>query len=48
LENVGVYGRIILKIGLKKCYGEKWTGLFWLRTRQVAGTSGFNNELSGF
>jgi hypothetical protein len=35
LENLDVNVRIILKIGLKKCYGKEWTGLFWLTVGQV-------------
>jgi hypothetical protein len=31
LENVGVYGRIILKWIFKKWNGESWTVLIWLR-----------------
>jgi hypothetical protein len=31
LENLGVNGRIISKLILKKWHGESWTGLIWLR-----------------
>ena len=47
MENIGVNARIILKIYLKKFYGEEWTGLFWLRIRQVGVTREFSNELPG-
>jgi hypothetical protein len=32
LQDLGVYGRIILEFILKKSFGRAWTGLIWLRT----------------
>jgi len=34
-----------VKIGLMKWDGRLWTGLMWLRTGQVAGSSEHGNEL---
>jgi hypothetical protein len=31
MKDLGVDGRIILKMILKKWVGEAWTGLLWLR-----------------
>jgi len=31
LGNLGVGGRIVLKLNFKKWYGEAWTGWFWRR-----------------
>jgi hypothetical protein len=39
LENLGINGRIILKI-------PAWTGLIWFRLGQVAGSSKHGNEPS--
>jgi hypothetical protein len=36
LEGIGVDGRVILKLVLKKLGGRVWTGFIWLRL----GTSG--------
>jgi hypothetical protein len=47
LVDLGVNGRITLKLIFKKLNGEAWTGLFWLRIGQVAGDCECGNKLSG-
>jgi hypothetical protein len=31
LEDIGVYGKIILKRILRELFGREWAGFFWLR-----------------
>jgi len=47
LEDPGVNGRIILSWIFIKWDGGAWTGLIWLKKRQVVGTCKCGYELSG-
>jgi hypothetical protein len=40
LEDLGVDGKIILKLVLKKFHGEAWTGLLWPRVGTGGGRLG--------
>ena len=46
MEDLGVYGRIILKSVFKKWDEEAWTGLLCLGIGQVAGDCESGNEHS--
>jgi len=37
MKNLGLDGRIILKLILKKSFRRAWTGFLWLRTRKSGG-----------